>query len=371
MGKIKALITSVGGGVAQSIIKSLHYSGLEIDIIGIDNNPFSPGFHFCDRSYIIAPFTQPNYVEELLQIISNEKPDILFPGNDYEMPHLTKLRSTIKDLGCFPVVNSHENSKIIRNKLACYHYFRDHNFPYAATVPVSEIATLYSQVGLPLIVKPVLGAGSAGISIINNLASLHQAQSYGDNYIAQDYLIPATWNLTKKTITDNKMSHEGGAIKQVDEISIQVIVSLNGHILGVFMSKNELKAGFPMKIIPFHDDKMKNLTTKIARHLYSSGFIGPCNFQGKLTASGPVFFELNHRFTGITGMRAFMGFNECEAVIRDIVLKEPADSIANNLTPITDLACARYVTEAIFSKADLATASTTGALIGQGFSTHL
>jgi nucleoside-diphosphate-sugar epimerase len=41
------------------------------------------------------------------------------------------------------------------------------------------------------------------------------------------------------------------------------------------------------------------------------------NIQGRLTNKGFKIFEINPRFTGITGLRALMGFNEVEICIKD------------------------------------------------------
>src|SRR5690606_29979366 len=40
------------------------------------------------------------------------------------------------------------------------------------------------------------------------------------------------------------------------------------------------------------------------------------NIQGRITDKGLRLFEMNPRFTGITGLRAIMGFNEVEACIK-------------------------------------------------------
>jgi nucleoside-diphosphate-sugar epimerase len=47
------------------------------------------------------------------------------------------------------------------------------------------------------------------------------------------------------------------------------------------------------------------------------GLKGPLNIQGRLTENGLKIFEMNPRFTGISGMRALMGFNEVEACIKE------------------------------------------------------
>jgi nucleoside-diphosphate-sugar epimerase len=49
--------------------------------------------------------------------------------------------------------------------------------------------------------------------------------------------------------------------------------------------------------------------------LIELGLVGPINIQGRLTDTGFKIFEMNPRFTCITGLRALMGFNEVEICI--------------------------------------------------------
>lgn len=55
----------------------------------------------------------------------------------------------------------------------------------------------------------------------------------------------------------------------------------------------------------------------VLNHLKELGLNGPLNIQGRLTDSGFKIFEMNPRFTGITGLRSLMGFNEVEATIKN------------------------------------------------------
>lgn len=55
---------------------------------------------------------------------------------------------------------------------------------------------------------------------------------------------------------------------------------------------------------------------RVADALCEVGLFGPLNIQGEITTKGFKIFELNPRFTRITGMRTALGFRECGAMIR-------------------------------------------------------
>jgi carbamoylphosphate synthase large subunit len=78
--------------------------------------------------------------------------------------------------------------------------------------------------------------------------------------------------------------------------------------------------------------------------------VGPCNFQCRLTSEGVRVFEVNTRFTGITGVRAAMGWNEVEAVVRRMAFDEPVDAVRASLRRRYDVLGMRYVDEKLVSR---------------------
>ena len=169
-------------------------------------------------------------------------------------------------------------------------------------------------------------------------------------YIAQEYLIPENWGKKKNELTVDDV-HSHGALIQKDEISIQVLTGFEGNFLGCFTSKNVLKNGVPMLIEPLREDTSgaEKTAKEIAAYLATLGLKGPCNLQCKITTAGPVFFESNLRFTGITAVRTAMGFREVEACIRSMVFHDNADKIRRECLE-TDYGyiCSRYITEYLF-----------------------
>lgn len=351
--KAKILVTSVGSGVGQSIIKSIKLANIAITLIGADADPINASVYFCDKGYLIPPINNATYFPQLLEIIRLEKPDVIIPAHDAEILILARRYQDILQHGCIPLVCGLKIAEIIRDKFACYKFFHDSGFPFVKTVMISDIADLVEDVGFPVIVKPNAGSGSNGIEVITDYKQvdflLKNLDRLAEAYIAQEYLVPVSWGKKRAEIKRADLMHAGN-ISQRDEVSIQTVLSKNGDVLGCFISKNELKAGIPIKIFPFHDHELEEIAIRIGKHLFTHDLFGPCNLQCKITEKGPIFFEVNCRFTGITGMRAAMGFNECEAVIKDILFGESAEEIKKVLQPDYNLCCVRYVAEAIMTK---------------------
>jgi nucleoside-diphosphate-sugar epimerase len=91
---------------------------------------------------------------------------------------------------------------------------------------------------------------------------------------------------------------------------------VKGREIGRMASRNNLKNGVPIEIIPVADPAIWNAVDKILPRLLELGMRGPVNIQGRITDEGMKFFEINPRFTGITWLRAMMGFNEVEECVK-------------------------------------------------------
>src|SRR5699024_10465277 len=88
-----------------------------------------------------------------------------------------------------------------------------------------------------------------------------------------------------------------------------------GQLIGRMSSYNRLKNGIPIEVVPVGDARIWKVIDKLMPHFIELGLRGPLNIQGRLTEGGLKIFEMNPRFTGITGLRALMGFNEVESCI--------------------------------------------------------
>ena len=70
--RINVLVTGVGGGVGQSIIKCLNLArdrraGVAYQIMGVDADPLAPGLYRCDKGHIVPGATEPGYIDRLLE----------------------------------------------------------------------------------------------------------------------------------------------------------------------------------------------------------------------------------------------------------------------------------------------------------------
>jgi nucleoside-diphosphate-sugar epimerase/carbamoylphosphate synthase large subunit len=306
-------ISCIGSGVGQSVIDSLRLSRLPIKTIGLGTNPFAYGAYDCD-TYDYTPTIYANeYIEALINKYHQHNIDLIIPGLDDDVLILAKNKDKLVKAGVKTLIADEEFIVICRDKERMSVELNKvvDVFVKAYNKSTLEQAIDSGLVKLPVISKPRCGFASKGIEIIRSKNDLCRI---ADDHIIQEMAIPAkndhNFNYYMEQIANNH-------IPQVSEISIQVVVGLEGNLMGRMASYNKLKHGVPIEILPFENKVVWEVVDKLMPTFLKLGLRGPLNIQGRMTENGLKLFEMNPRFTGITGLRALMGFNEVEACVKE------------------------------------------------------
>ncbi len=344
---VKILLTGAGSGIGEAVYKSLRMSRLPIEITGTDMSGFNSGSFRCDKAYKVPCAGDEKYAKAIIDICGREKTDMVISGSDTELPVLAKIREQGL-INSTVLTGSVKSVNICRSKKECYKFFSEKDMPFVHTAEYAEVDKIIQKYGFPIIGKPAGGSGSIGVKVFFKKDELELLEDK-NNYVFQEYLIPDKWNIDKGSIKREDIFTKS-CLVQKDEISIQVLLGKQGEILGTFMSKNVLKLGIPIKIFPFRDSLCEEMAVKMAKELAHEGMEGPVNLQCKITGRGPVFFEINPRFTGITSVRAELGFNEVEACIRHYLLNVARHGIEGCLNTDYTKAVCRYLDEVTYPK---------------------
>ncbi|HSW36727.1 MAG TPA: NAD-dependent epimerase/dehydratase family protein [Candidatus Limnocylindrales bacterium] len=313
--QIRVGITTIGSGIGQSVISSCRLSELPLYTVGLGANPMAYGAYDCDRHDELPRVDDPGYMAELIRKCREHRLAIVVPGWDSELNLFAHHRNSFLEIGTVPLVASLSVIELCRDKLKMGRALGKFSNLFARTYTKEEFNTNRAEgsVSFPLIAKPRNGSGSSGIMVILGPEDMLNA---GDNQIFQEIVLPHSGDVNRERYMEDLNKR---IITQVSEISVQYVVGKTGIILGKCATCNTLKQGVPIEIVPFDHASIWNALDPVIQYLVSQGLQGPINIQGRITDHGPKFFELNPRFTGITGLRAMMGFNEVEALIRDFL----------------------------------------------------
>jgi nucleoside-diphosphate-sugar epimerase len=318
-------IGCIGCGIGQSIIRSCRLSHLPLRTIGFGNNPYAFGMYDCDTYQITPSFYEENYIAALIQTCIENKVDILIPSPDDELILYAQNQDHFTESGIKAIVSGNKLVQICRNKEWMGEYFGSFSNIFVKTYKIDELLNSEDNDPkiFPLLAKPRTGTESKGIRIIR---SIEQIKDLPSNYILQEMALPTPGDLNYSRYIDsiNKDTN-----LQASEISIQLVVGKSGNLIGRMASYNKLRNGSPIEILPFDSPVIWEAIDSIMPLLLESGLRGPLNIQGRITEQGFKIFEMNPRFTHMTGLRALMGFNEVDACIRSW-LDLPNATLNNN-----------------------------------------
>ncbi|MFW6247264.1 MAG: hypothetical protein ACOC22_03785 [bacterium] len=331
----KVLVTCVGSGVGQSAIDSLSMTGKHY-IIGCDRIRNIYAYNKCNEFQITPGVYSDGYVESVLKICIEKGVQIVIPGHDHELLLFSRDREKFERNNIKIIVSNPDIIEISRDKLEWYRFFSSRGIPIVPTFRVGDFRKKSNLSIFPAIVKPPGGSASQGITILKDISGI---EGVNDADIIQPYLFPTKEDVNYKTIHKSVME---GRFVQMSEISIQLIFNNKSEFVDIFISKNILKKGVPVFVDPIQPEEFEHLEDimKFVPILKEYKVKGPVNIQGRVTDKGLVFFEMNMRFTGITGNRAQLGFNEVEFLVNDFLGKPGIlNGYASNKLGARQVAC--------------------------------
>ncbi|MGB5981046.1 MAG: ATP-grasp domain-containing protein [Nonlabens sp.] len=290
--QVRILVTGAGALLGQGILRCLNSSQNDYYIITADPDIKSSGHALGNKAYRIPLAKSDNYLDAIERIFSKEKLDIVLLGTDVELPIFSLHQDYLQGKYDLKIVISPANIiRIANNKWLTAEFLRKHNFPYPlSTLTADEegIENLIKFDSYPYIAKPVDGARSKGLKIIENKSQLQKLTTYTNNLVVQEM------------IGDEEGEFTTGC------------TVLNGKCVAVVSLVRELRDGNTWRAYRKDNSPYDNTIAKIAETL---GCEGPVNFQYRIRNGEPVIFEINCRFSGTTPLRLIYGFNEVEAIV--------------------------------------------------------
>ena len=302
-GRVRVLVTGVGGNVAQGVLKALRHSGLARRVVGTDANPMAAGLFMVDRGYVVPRADEPDFADCLIDILRREDIDLVFVGADAETIHLSRQRDRLeKETAARVLVAPFEVVENCHDKWRTAGWLEKIGVPHPLTARSDDLEgleALAGRAGFPLIAKPRQGFASRDIYLINHYRELMPiAGKYGRDGIVQAYVG-----------------------RPEDEYTAAAFSARPPDVDAVIVMRRELLQGTSYRIESVPD---KSLTDAVRSWAVKMGVLGPCNIQFRLTGHGPVCFEVNARFSGTTGVRYLFGYNDVDMAIRSFIFGEKA-----------------------------------------------
>ena len=290
---INILVTGVGGGVGQGIIKSLKMiTDLDIKIIAADMSEFAIGLYAGAVAHKIERCNSDSYLESLSKIFVEHNIDYYFPGTDVELLFCAENKKLINESwGVHTVISSASTIEIADDKFKTCQFLKANGLDYPKTYHMSEYES--GNLDFPLIVKPAIGCRSIGVFKVSNQSELDSHTKHPEGLVVQE------------------------CVGTEDSEFTCTIVKAKNTYSPVLALKRVLRSGDTYRAEPVKSDVIEEYVSSIAKKL---DIDGGCNFQLRVDSDGlPKLFEINSRFSGTTPFCAQLGFNAVEFYLKQSV----------------------------------------------------
>jgi len=328
---INVLVTAMGGGGhGEQILKAIklaeqgHYW-----IVGADANPNCPQFNLVDQSAVLPFANSPDYMEQLFELIDKYQIKALFHGCEPELKLFAKHREAIEARGVFLPINPTAVIDLCMDKEKTNRRLTELGFDSPKFTVIETRADLAAIDWFPVVVKPsVGGGGSANVYVAQNPRELKGLADYlelGESQIKffiQEYVGTPDDEYTVGVLHDMDGAYINSiAVKRALTGQLNIRMSVPNQTAKVKLgSKLVISSGVSQGEIG-RFPKVTEQCKAIAKGIDAKG---PINIQCRLVDGVVKVFEINPRFSGTTSIRAMVGYNEPDVLMRKHIGSEAA-----------------------------------------------
>lgn len=270
----KILFTSPGRRYELINFFKEEFNGYEF--IGADAFKTSPAAYILDRVYEVPLKIDENYVDEVIEICKNEKPEFLIPLLDPELPFFSKNKKRFDEIGVHVWVPDYDTVELSNDKYLTHTKFKTSGINLPETWLLKDFL---SENILPsyekLVLKPATGSASKGIYKVlpEEVRSVTAAEMLDVNtYIVQEH------------------------INFEYEVTVDLFGDGGGNIIEYCQRKRiSTRGGEVEKGITLNLPEVKDLIKKVVSELK---ILGVVNIQVMVERGKVYLGEINPRFGG-------------------------------------------------------------------------
>jgi len=327
---IKILITAIGGcGPGDQLLKTIKASKrTDFYIVGADSSRDVPQFNDVDQAVFLPRADNDNFIPSLLKHCDKYDIDVVLSGNEAEIKVLDLHREEFKSRNIYLPISSSSVLDVCLDKSKTISFLKDNGFKYPKTIELDTQKSLEKQIDFfPVVLKPAVGGGgSKDIYLAQNLNQLKSILAYLDEvyqvskFIVQEYVGSSDEEYTVGVLNDiNGKFINSIAVKRDLSGILQRRVSQPN-----ITSRNELGSELVVSTGVSHGliGKFPQVTSQCEKLSLALGSVGTINIQCRMMRGDMYVFEINPRFSGTTSLRAMVGYNEPELLIRQYFFNE-------------------------------------------------
>jgi carbamoyl-phosphate synthase large subunit len=308
---------SVGSGILHALVRSSPEVRARWRVVAADADPFAWGLYKADAAALLPLAHAADYVPAVQRVVRDQQIDAIIPGTEVEIQVLLQHADAFAP--AVVIANRLELLPLMLDKFEAAGRMASLGYTSIPTVPLAEWPSIVARWGFPVIVKPTRGTGgSRGLHLARDEEELRR-------------LLPQFDEPTKTCVQPYVGDGE-------QEYTVGVLSDRSGNLIDSIVMHRKL-TGLSLLAAANVGDRRYAISTG-----YSQGFIvrfpaiqafcedlalrlesrGPLNIQLRLdrVTKEPLVFEVHPRFSGTTPIRADVGFNEVDLLLRNALFGE-------------------------------------------------
>lgn len=187
------LITGIGGPTPKGIARSLKLENPEIRIIGIDANPYAPGFYAegpYDRTYLVpnASLYPEEYWDKIEEISASEKIDFAFVVPETEVLQWSRKKME-GGIPCDSFLPDSDVADFLFDKKKVSDLLYPYGLsPRTLSTGKEELESIGDELGYPYWIRVNKTAGAIGSLKINTISDVKNWLNINDSEVPADYI---------------------------------------------------------------------------------------------------------------------------------------------------------------------------------------
>lgn len=324
--RIPVLVTGVGGGGHGSqILKALRLADTPYDIVCCDISSESWGLAGEVDPHVVPRANDPGFLDAIFALCRKHGIQVVLHGSEPELKIFSEHRDRFRDLNILLPINRQDVIRTCMDKVKTAEAIEELGYPVP---PFREIHTVEEAAEFehfPAVLKPsVGGGGSANLFLAQTrdelVAFAQHLLASVPHFVVQAYVGSVHEEYTVGVLHDL----DGQFINSI-AVRRRILPALSNHLRVVNRSgRQELGPILAISngvsqgdIGPFPD-----VTGPCENIAGALGSCGPMNLQCRRVGAEVHVFEINPRFSGTTSLRAMVGYNEPDILIRRHLLNE-------------------------------------------------
>ncbi|MEH6611519.1 MAG: ATP-grasp domain-containing protein [Halioglobus sp.] len=327
--QLAILVTAIGGGgFGEQILKAVRIADNDrYIVVGTDAQESCPQFDWVDVAAILPRVDQESYLEQVFSLCKRYDVKGVFPGCEAELKFFSAHRQAFSDRGITLFICSQNVIKNCLDKTRTNALLQKLGFEPPRYLKVTNREELSSIDWFPVIVKPAVGAGGSANCFIaqstNELLSLYDYINHGEdagNFIVQEYVGTPAQEYTVGVLHDLDGNYINAiALRRVLSGQLNIRTSVPNRIDKPELGENlVISSGISQGYV----GRFPQVTEACAVIAKAIGVTGAVNIQCRLVDGKVKIFEINPRFSGTTSIRAMVGYNEPDVLIRRHLFSE-------------------------------------------------